>query len=495
MSTKYIVNSNDSPSPSQEYLEKLSSFNNLLCTSSSSYSRLLLADKTEWERSKHPLGKRPKTATRRGFSPRKRSHPGKTFTKLCAGEVAGNPPLKTSPVTLTTNLSKPVRNITVVGSKMGLSTQSTPKPGKVGFPNSSQSKVPSLSTSTQKPAITGEGENAKRQCVLSAVKPSNVEKEKAVFFKSDFSYNPQFQYSNPVSPTFLARHNNASDRFLTQAVRIMELALQRYGSYETFEQVTGGNLLTKGRIWHNVKKYMEKEGCTGEIVVQMTDDLLSRASMTVVKSRPTLTINVSTAREYWLEGMLRHEIGTHYLRSINNCHQPWSGSTGRKMHNLKPLNPTEEGLASIHSVLFRRDPILWRAALLYYTVYQASQMSFSQLFCNLGNFVQDPNTRWDYCVRAKRGQSDTAQPGCFSKDQVYLDGILKILRHRDKINFPMLIALGKVSFEDVDRLKAEAQMENTRIPYFMQDQVRYGEQLEKIMTVNLLTDEELQDII
>lgn len=41
----------------------------------------------------------------------------------------------------------------------------------------------------------------------------------------------------------------------------------------------------------------------------MTDDLLSRASMTVVKSRPTLTINVSTAREYWLEGMLRHEIG------------------------------------------------------------------------------------------------------------------------------------------------------------------------------------------
>lgn len=38
--------------------------------------------------------------------------------------------------------------------------------------------------------------------------------------------------------------------------------------------------------------------------------------------------------------------------------------------------------------------------------------------------------------------SDTA--GCFSKDQVYLDGILKILRYRDKINFPLLMALGKV---------------------------------------------------
>lgn len=103
--------------------------------------------------------------------------------------------------------------------------------------------------------------------------------------------------------------------------------------------------------------------------------------------------------------------GTHYFRGINNCHQPWCNSEGRKKHNLKPLNPTEEGLASIHSVLFRKDPTLWRAALLYYTVYQASQMSFSQLFQNLGRFVKDPNTRWDYCVRAKRGQTNTALPG------------------------------------------------------------------------------------
>lgn len=35
-------------------------------------------------------------------------------------------------------------------------------------------------------------------------------------------------------------------------------------------------------------------------------------------------------------------------------------------------------------------------------------------------------------------------PGCFNKDQVYLDGILKILRHRDKIDFQLLTALGKV---------------------------------------------------
>lgn len=44
-------------------------------------------------------------------------------------------------------------------------------------------------------------------------------------------------------------------------------------------------------------------------MVNLTDDLLSRASMTVVNGRSTLTINISAAREQWLEGMLRHEIG------------------------------------------------------------------------------------------------------------------------------------------------------------------------------------------
>lgn len=35
--------------------------------------------------------------------------------------------------------------------------------------------------------------------------------------------------------------------------------------------------------------------------------------------------------------------------------------------------------------------------------------------------------------------------GCFSKDQVYLDGIVRILRHRQTIDFPLLASLGKVS--------------------------------------------------
>ncbi|CAN9504157.1 unnamed protein product [Ophioblennius macclurei] len=482
MSQKYILNSTDKVlSPSHVYLEKISCsvLKDLLGSGSSTYNVLLQAEQEDNKSCRPNQCRRPKMSVKRGSTSSKRNRPG-FATKKTRSLEGGNKQVQSNHL----QSGSSSRSMAVVGNGMGLSPRPAPLLRKTKRP------------SVHKAATVSQGaESAQRLCILSAIKPSNVAKEKAKFFKSDFSYNPQFEYSSPVSPSVLARHSNASDRFLTQAVNIMELALDRYGSYEKFEQVTGGNLLTRSRIWHNVKKYMEKEGCVGEIVVQVTDDLLSRASMTVVNSRPTLTINSSTAREHWLEGMLRHEIGTHYFRGINNCQQPWSSSQGRKKLNLKPLNPTEEGLASIHSVLFRKDPTLWRAALLYYTVYQAGHMSFSQLFHSLGHFVQDPNTRWDYCVRAKRGQSDTAQPGCFSKDQVYLDGVLKILRYRDKINFPLLMALGKVSFEDVERLKAEAQMESTRIPHFMQDQTTYAEQLAKIMAVNQLTDEELKTII
>ena len=106
--------------------------------------------------------------------------------------------------------------------------------------------------------------------------------------------------------------------------------------------------------------------------------------------------------------------GTHYLRSSNNRYQIWNSWKKRKDLNMGALNPTEEGLASLHSVLFREDPCLWRAALLYYTAYHAVHMSFSELFKNLEKFVKDPHVRWDYCMRAKRGQSDTSKPGVYA---------------------------------------------------------------------------------
>uniref|UniRef100_A0A3Q3AJA2 Microtubule associated tyrosine carboxypeptidase 1 n=1 Tax=Kryptolebias marmoratus TaxID=37003 RepID=A0A3Q3AJA2_KRYMA len=290
-----------------------------------------------------------------------------------------------------------------------------------------------------------------RPCVLVALRPLNLEQEKQAFFQSDYKYEPQFEYMQPEPRNVLDKYKEGSGLFLEQAVGIMECVMRKFESYENFEELTGGSILPKSQVWAAVRKYLQKEGCVGEVVVRLSDELLSQAVMVVESCRPTLTINLAGARQHWLEGMLRHEIGTHYLRGVNNNLQPWATSEGRKQFGLKPANPTEEGLASLHSVLLRKQPYLWRAALLYYTVYHATSMSFSQLFSHIARFVQDPDIRWEYCLRAKRGQKDTSQPGCFSKDQVYLDGILRILRHRRTIDFKMLTSLGKVSVSEVSR--------------------------------------------
>ncbi|XP_074007857.1 microtubule-associated tyrosine carboxypeptidase 1 [Numenius arquata] len=341
----------------------------------------------------------------------------------------------------------------------------------------------------------GGGEERRSPCLLVALRPRNVEAERERFFRASFAYDPQFEYAEPVPAAVLDKYGAASDRFVEQAIRIIRAVLEKYGTYESFEVATGGRLLSKCQIWSMIRKYMQKEGCVGEVVVQLTDDLLSQAVMMVEDSRPTLAINLAGARQHWLEGMLRHEIGTHYIRGVNNTRQPWHSSEGRKQYSLKPANPTEEGLASLHSVLFRKQPFLWRAALLYYTIERASRLSFSALFQDLEQYVQDAGVRWEYCVRAKRGQTDTSQPGCFSKDQVYLDGILRILRHRQTINFPLLAALGKVSYEDVNRLKKFGVLEKARIPHFMQDLERYMKQLDHIVTTNGLNEEELEQLL
>ncbi|XP_061594850.1 microtubule-associated tyrosine carboxypeptidase [Cololabis saira] len=334
-----------------------------------------------------------------------------------------------------------------------------------------------------------------RQCLLVALRPLNLEQEKQAFFQADYKYEPQFEYSQPEPRSVLDKYREGSGLFLEQAVGIMECVLRKFGCYENFEEVTGGTVLPKSQVWAAVRKYLQKEGCVGEVVVRLSEELLSQAVMVVESCRPTLTINLAGARQHWLEGMLRHEIGTHYLRGVNNGLQPWASADGRKQFNLKPANPTEEGLASLHSVLLRKQPYLWRAALLYYTVYHANSMSFSRLFGHIARFVQDPDVRWEYCLRAKRGQTDTSQPGCFSKDQVYLDGILRILRHRRNIDFKMLTSLGKVSFEDVERLRPFAALQRTRIPHFMRDPERYLQHLDHIVAVNELDDSILEELL
>lgn len=58
-----------------------------------------------------------------------------------------------------------------------------------------------------------------------------------------------------------------------------------------------------------MKKYLQKEGFYGDVVVNISNDIIARAAMMVTGGRPTLSIRENAAKKLWVEGLLRHEIG------------------------------------------------------------------------------------------------------------------------------------------------------------------------------------------
>eukprot|EP00061_Rhincodon_typus_P010596 g35002.t1 len=56
----------------------------------------------------------------------------------------------------------------------------------------------------------------KSPCLLVALRPTNVDKEKELFFQSKYAYNPQFEYSEPLSSSIMSKYSVASDRFIEQ---------------------------------------------------------------------------------------------------------------------------------------------------------------------------------------------------------------------------------------------------------------------------------------
>lgn len=81
-----------------------------------------------------------------------------------------------------------------------------------------------------------------------------------------------------------------------------------------------------------------------------------------------------------MRGSLHHEVCTHFLRKDNDRKTGW-----RKKEGLKGSMETEEGLASLNQLIDlaldpSRSPVLFKAALYYYSAVRASELSFIDLY-------------------------------------------------------------------------------------------------------------------
>lgn len=68
------------------------------------------------------------------------------------------------------------------------------------------------------------------------------------------------------------------------------------------------------------------------------------------------------------------------------------------------------------------------------------------------------------------------------------------MKHRRHIDFHLLVQLGKIDWRDIDQLELIANLDATKVPFFMQDLAAYHKCLDKICESNGLTDEVLDTV-
>jgi len=329
--------------------------------------------------------------------------------------------------------------------------------------------------------------NSKQSIKLSLIEnmqPLNIEEEKAKFF-FDNQYNPQFEYQKTIDHNSLAKHGTVDERYTAAAQKIVQEVLEQYESETNFLK-SRGRILEKNESLKIINEYLKRNQISNLVRVRTSSSYTARTSLKRDKTNFILRLRLPIRyREKGIIGMLNHEIGTHFYRWINEINQPWFENKSQYQLSKNYLL-TEEGLATTNSLLPLEKPFLWSAALNYLLVIKGSQMSFSQLNQWLKQYVLDQDRRWNMCLKIKRGVEDTSLPLVFTKNQIYLKGVMQILAWLSKHNFdPSRLYLGKITHNDVDRAATLAEHQPV-LPDFIKDRGAYSETIIKIIETNKL---------
>lgn len=317
--------------------------------------------------------------------------------------------------------------------------------------------------------------------LIQKINPINKDSEQAKFW-FDPNYNPQFEYPENISEEELLTHGQVDFTYFDTAKSILDKVIKQYDKESKYIEAIEGKVLTKQEVETAIHDYLRELGLEDSMQLKFSREFLARTS--VHKNQISIRLPIDH-REHSLQGVLNHEIGTHYLRNLNEMKQPWYQR--RADFGLGPHLETEEGLAVLHYYLAMEEKYLWIQALYYYAVCQGSKMSFSKLYKDLEKYVDDKERRWKVCLRVKRGVRDTSTNLVFSKDQVYLLGVIKIARWLQENQYDASpLYVGKVSIEDLPRIQNEAVMSELALPRFFMSQSNYKKSIEDINKINKL---------
>lgn len=182
------------------------------------------------------------------------------------------------------------------------------------------------------------------------------------------------------------------------AIKILDAFIAEYGSEEKFRELEG-ELITQAQTEQFMNDYIKELSMQEYLTLKFTPHAIAQTAINHQqgkRSRIIIQMPVDyTESRIW--GVMHHEIGTHYLRRINERKQVWWKQ--RQQFEMLNFLETEEGLACINQQLEntaegkngkinrRYKPYLFRQALYYWLGHMAREHSFVQIFNALEKYI------------------------------------------------------------------------------------------------------------
>lgn len=147
---------------------------------------------------------------------------------------------------------------------------------------------------------------------------------------------------------------------------------------------------------------------------------------------------------------------------------------------------TEEGMATLHTLVPHSFKSAYSTAVQYLAVEYARKHTFAELWKYVGQYIQDEETRWMITFRQKRGVTDTSKEGVFTKDLVYFEGAVQVWHWLEQHQHnPTKLYYGKIAMEDLPIAeKLNPHFEPLLPSFYVIDPQKYAKEIHEVGIFN-----------
>lgn len=320
--------------------------------------------------------------------------------------------------------------------------------------------------------------------LLNYINPTNIEKQRKKFFKSNFTIEPKFKYPKIDFDTFELQR----ELFAININEIEDITIRKL--YEDIIYEYSGLIECIDTIGKGKKFYYNSLRCFGtpterdvenakfilhfddyydenlipkfdsKVTEQLFREYSKRYDFTynirhsnklssiamVLNNEQTLVLNSNhTFSKADIDILTNHEIGVHMVTTMNGLRNPLKIFS----HGFPNNTETQEGLA-VFSEFMSNSLNLKRLKRIAYRVLAVDSLakgySFSQTFRMLRNYGMKKRDAFSVSVRVHRG-------GGFTKDYLYLTGLKKVYNTYKNNHDLSILLTGKVALEYKDDIK------------------------------------------